>query len=159
MVIAIVFGNEASVLQYKLEKEEAALQRPKELKGIPWSDAEAVLSKKQEQTVKLKNLLKDVVSISPSLEKFASLRPKGLWFESIDVDYRDKKYTATLTGFIFLGDDYNERLGVDTFISTLKKDPGIKENFPNVEMVSLERRTIGEYTVTYFTIRLNKVNL
>jgi hypothetical protein len=100
-------------------------------------------------------LLKDVTSISPSLEKFSSLRPKGLWFENIDVDYRDKKYIATLTGFIFLGDDYNERSGVDTFISTLKKSPGIKENFSNIEMVSLERRAIGEYTVTYFTIRLN----
>lgn len=155
LVIAIIFGNEASVLQYKLEKAERELERPEELKNLAWPDVEVSLTKKQEETVKLKDLLKDISPIAPALEKISSLRPKGLWFESIDVDYRDKKYTASLVGFIFLGDDYNERLGVDSFVSNLKKDTVIKEDFSKVEMVSLEKKTIGEYTVTYFTIKLD----
>jgi hypothetical protein len=44
---------------------------------------------------------------------------------------------------------------VDTFVSNLKNDMSIREVFSRVEMVSLERRTIGEYTVTYFTVKLN----
>lgn len=155
LIIAVIFGNEASVLQYKLEKAERELERPQQLKGLSWSDIEAALSKKEEQTVKLRNLAKDISPIAPALEKFSSLRPKGLWFESIDLDYRDKKYSASLMGFIFLGDASNERLGVDTFVSNLKSDSAISTVFTNIEMISLERRTIGEYTVTYFTIKLN----
>ncbi len=155
LVIAVIFGNEASVLQYKLEKAEAALQRPPELRNLSWGDVEVTLAKKQEETKKLRGLIKDITPIAPALEKFASLRPKGLWFENMDVDYRDKKYSATITGFIFLGDAFNERSGVDTFVSNLKNDMSIREVFSRVEMVSLERRTIGEYTVTYFTVKLN----
>jgi len=155
LVIAVIFGNEASVLQYKLEKAEKELQRPKQLKGLSWVDVESALSKKEEQTAKLRNLSKDISIIAPALEKFSSLRPKGLWFESVDVDYRDKKYLATLTGFIFQGDAYNERSGVDSFISNLKKDPDVNGIFSAIEMVSLERRVMGEYTVTYFTLKLN----
>jgi len=155
LVISVIFGNEASVLQYKLEKAERELERPQQLKGLSWADVETALSKREEQTVKLRGLAKDVSTISPALEKFSSLRPKGLWFESIDVDYRDKKYSATLTGFIFQGDAYNERSGVDSFISSLKKDTDVNVIFSTIEMVSLERRAIGEYTVTYFTLKLN----
>ncbi|MDD4955579.1 MAG: hypothetical protein PHP17_06040, partial [Candidatus Omnitrophica bacterium] len=156
LVISIIFGNEASVMQYKLEKSEKELQRPEQLKGLAWSDVEIALSRKEEEIGKLRELGKDIPKITPVLEKIASLRPKGLWFESLDISYREKKYSATITGYIFVGDASNERFGVDSYISNLKKDTDIKEIFPNIEMVSLERKDIGEYTVTYFTIKLDR---
>lgn len=156
LVIAIIFGNEASVLQYKLEKAEKELQRPEQLKGLSWSDVEIALAKKEEETGKLRDLAKDIPKITPTLEKFSALRPKGLWFENLEITYQEKKYSATLTGFIFQGDASNERLGVDSFISSLKKDTEIRGIFSTIEMGSLERRAIDEYTVTYFTIKFNQ---
>lgn len=153
-IISLIFGNEASILQYKLEKADAALERPKQLKGLTFADMETMLKKKQDQFEKLKTLA-NVPPIYSSLVKINSLRSKGLWFESIDVDYRDNKYTLSIGGYIFLGDAYNERSGVDSFISSLKSDEDIKANFANIDMLSLERRNVGEYEITYFTIRLN----
>jgi hypothetical protein len=113
-----------------------------------------MLQKKEAQLAKLKDL-SAIPPISLSLDKLSSLRSKGLWFEGLDVDYRDAKYSISLTGFVFLGDAYNERSAVDAFVANIKNDEAIKTNFSNIEIVSLERRTLNDYTVTYFLIRLN----
>jgi hypothetical protein len=154
VVVAMFFGSEISTLQYKLGQADKAIERPTVLKGLAWDQVESMLQKKEDNLAKLKEL-SSIFPISPSLEKLASLRSKGLWFENIDVDYRDKKYSISLSGYVFLGEAYNERSAVDSFISNVKKDDDLKVNFSNIEIVSLERKVIGEYTVTYFIIRLN----
>ncbi|MFA5008457.1 MAG: pilus assembly protein PilM [Candidatus Omnitrophota bacterium] len=154
IVLWTILGNETSVLQYKLEKADAAIERPKEVKGLDWPQVNVKLKAKENQFKTLKNLAKNS-PINSALAKLGTLRPKGVWFEGIDLDYRDGKYSLALTGYIFLGDAFSERSGVDNFVANLKNSPEITKSFTNVNLVSLEQRTLREYSVTYFTIRLN----
>jgi hypothetical protein len=154
ITVSILMGSDVGVLEHKLRQQEQATVKPKELKGLNWQQIEQKLKQKEADLAKLKSLT-STPKIADALAKVASLRPKGLWFENLDLDYRDGKFTLSVSGFVFLGDAYNERSGVDNFISNLKKDTTIKANFSKVELVSLERKTISEYSLTYFIIRLN----
>ena len=151
--LAIFFGNEISVMEYKFENADKAVERPEPLKDLSWGKIDTMLQEKEGKLAKLKDL-SSVPHISATLDELASLRSKGLWFESLEIDYRDKKYSISLTGYVFLGDAYNERSAVDKFVANIKNDELIKTNFSDIGVVSLERRAIGDYTVTYFLIRL-----
>ena len=154
VALLIFFGNETSVMEYKIEQADKAIDRPVALKGLPWDKIEEMLITKESRLAKLKEL-SSVPSVAFSLSKISALRPKGLWFESADLDYRDKKYSLSLVGYVFLGNASEENMAIDSFVSTIKNDDVMKENFSSVEIVSLERRAIGEYGVTYFVLRLN----
>ncbi|MFA5271896.1 MAG: pilus assembly protein PilM [Candidatus Omnitrophota bacterium] len=154
VAISVFFGNEISVLEYKLEQADKAIERPVSLKGLAWSNIEEMLQKKEDRLARLKNL-SNVSPVSLSLDRLATLRPNGLWFESVDLDYRDKNYSLSLVGYVFLGNASDESASIDEFVSNIKNDDIMKANFSNVGIVSLERRSLGEYSVTYFLLRLN----
>ena len=154
VAILVFFGNEISVMEYKIGQADKTIERPVPLKGLSWSKIEEMLQIKESRLAKLKEL-GSVPTISLSLDKISALRPKGLWFESIDLDCRDKRYSISLVGYVFLGNASDESASIDSFVRNIKNDEAMKLNFSNVEIVSLERRALGEYMVTYFLLRLN----
>jgi hypothetical protein len=82
------------------------------------------------------------------------LLPEGMWLEVMDISQDNGKYHGTLSGAIFLGDDFKERTTIDKFISNLSAQGNSPRLFTKVELSSSERKEQNTYTITVFNINL-----
>jgi hypothetical protein len=157
IVAAILFSvfltNEQNTFKYEVERIDKGIIRPAPLKGLSSKQIEDI-NKAEDKKVKIFKDLAKSSKIASALEKVSNLRPKGLWFEAVDASCKKDKCIILIDGNIFLGDPYKERASIDEFVSSLKNDSVIKSNFSNADMTSSEKKSIGEFTLTRFSVKI-----
>jgi hypothetical protein len=153
ILLSVFLGNNESTLRYEIEKMEQAIFRPEPLRGLSWKEINKDIKDKQNKIKTLKELTVNK-NLSSSLAEISTMRSRGLWFESIDANCKKEKCRVTIEGNTFLGDAYEETASIDEFVSRLKNNTVTKANFSNIEMVRSERRSMGEYNLTHFFIRM-----
>jgi hypothetical protein len=151
LILSVFLGDRIDKFKLKSEKEKIII--PPSLEGLSWRKIKEVIEEKEGNVTNLKKLKGTFKRISPFLEKVPSLIPQGLWLERLDLSLKGNKYQGELRGWIFLGDSYKERKGIDTFIITLKNDEISKEMFSDIETVSSQRKKIKDIELTAFTIK------
>lgn len=153
ILLSVFFNNEENTLKYNLEKINKEIYRPEAIKNLSWKQIDGAIVA-AEKKLKILEELGKARQISPSLAKVSSLRPKGLWFNAINAGCSKNKCKLAIEGDIFLGDPYQERANIDEFVSRLKADSTIKLNFSSIDMTGTEKKTVGEYTFTHFSLKM-----
>jgi hypothetical protein len=80
--------------------------------------------------------------------------PRRLWLSGLEIYGEKGRYSGNLKGYIFRDNDYEERLGVDEFISNLRKDKAVRSIFNKIELESSDRKEVEGFKVTHFSIIL-----
>jgi Tfp pilus assembly PilM family ATPase len=150
--LSIFMGNKLSTEKKKLEQEESKVILPRE-KISSWESLKKDIKDKKGKAASLQKLSR-FKRISPFLDKLPHLFPRGLWLDNLDLVPVGSRYKVIMRGNIFLGDSYQERLEIDKFVLNLKNDKTVKSIFSKIEMTSSEQRRKGEFTVTFFAMRL-----
>lgn len=141
-----------------LKARKKSIAVPADLDGLTWEAKAEVLHKEEKRIKFLKELLSSFVRFSPFFEKLASedIFPSRLWLSDLDITGEPGEFKAVLTGYIFRNDDYEERLGVDEFISNLRGDKTISSIFNKIELDFSSRYELGEFEVTSFSVVLEQ---
>lgn len=153
ILLSVFLSNDESALKYEIQKVDEAILRPMPIRGLSWKEIDTATKEQQKKLKELKDLSKNS-KIAASLTRISLSRPRGLWFDSLDVSCKKDKCRISIEGNVFLGDTYKERASIDEFISSLKNDGVIKANFSNVEMSTAEKKTVGEFTLTRFSVKI-----
>ncbi|MDD5584005.1 MAG: hypothetical protein PHV55_02995 [Candidatus Omnitrophica bacterium] len=153
-IFAAFTGSNISTEKALLDREEAAIPIPPELKDLPWETIGTMVSDKEAKIVLLKQIESSRRNTQPVLERFSVLLPEGFWLENLEVNNEAKTYSVTLRGYGFLSDANKESLALDELIGNLKKDPAIKSVFTNIDLLSSERKDIRKFTVTSFSVKM-----
>lgn len=80
--------------------------------------------------------------------------PKGMWLESLRVDFERRK--GFISGYVYSDSSYRERKAVVKFVDRLKKDKKIKNFFSLIKITAIREELLKEFSVTYFEITLGK---
>jgi len=141
-----------------LEKKEKSIIVPAALDTLTWQEKAAELYKEEGKINSLKELLASFVRFSSFFERIATedMLPRRLWLYEVNIAGQRGKYRAVLTGYIFRDNDYEERLGVDEFISNLRRDKTVGSIFSKVELDSSGRYEIEGFEVTSFSVILEE---
>lgn len=153
---SIIMGNEVSVKEVDVKKAKEAVIIPEPLAPLAWGEYQTAV---KELEVKIKTLQKAAKSFNNLSEAFKSLSsrrvlPEGLWLENLKINRRGEGYSATMAGYIFRDDDYQERQGLDDFMARLKTEYALQTLFSKVELDSSSRQQKKDFEVTYFSINL-----
>jgi hypothetical protein len=151
---SVYLGNKLAIEKIRLKKEEEKLVIPPSLKSLSWGRIEEIIIGKERKVRELRKIQKSFKKIAVFLEKIPSLRPKGLWLESLSLNLKDNKYEGELKGYVFLADGYKEREGINELILDLRREESIKEIFSDIELSSSQRVDMKGFEVTSFVIKL-----
>ena len=152
----MVKENEVTAKKNELRIFEKSIMIPKELTKLSWAQRETKTKEKAGEVKVLKEVktsLKKVFGFFDELSSSAML-PEGLWLDRLSLSRSKDGYNSELQGYIFRDDDYKERLGLDDFISNLKKEDEVRSIFSSVEVKSSQRREIRGFDVTSFSVVL-----
>ncbi len=156
-IISFIFSNYLGMEKTLLEKKETNLSLPQELQDDGWQNLDPALEKQHQNIRKLKDIKKEKVFFADLLTIFSDrdILPSQLWLDSLRITKRGKKdYSVNITGYIYKGDGYQERSGVNQFAENLKQSPVVNFLFNSVELKSTDKRVIREFDVTEFLIIL-----
>ncbi|MDD5194471.1 MAG: hypothetical protein PHQ96_02195 [Candidatus Omnitrophica bacterium] len=153
-IFAIFTGNSTSTEKALLDREEAAVSIPNQLKGLAWDTIETTVKDKEDKSAALAKLEASLSRCQPTLERIAALLPQGFWLESLEFNPAAIGYNVDIRGYAFLSDANKESLALDGLIASLKKEPAIKSAYRNIDLTSSEKREIRKYQVTSFSIRM-----
>ncbi len=162
LVVSVFFSV---MLGYKIPEKRAILKQrekaiviPAALEGLSSQERMERVNLEEERINSLRKVVASFNRLSPFFKELASdkILPRRLWLNKLGVYQKNYKYTAVLSGYIFCNDDYQERLGVDEFISNLKKNKVVRPVFSRIELESSSRKKIEDFEVTYFAITLEK---
>ena len=156
--LSLVIGNEITDKRFSLKQKEENITVPEALSALTWQERSAMVSKEEARISSLKKVLASLSRFSPFFERMAteSMLPRRLWLTDLDVSGYQGEYKVILTGYIFRDNDYEERLGVDEFISNLTKDKTIGAAFSKVELDSSSRSEVEGFEVTRFSVILEE---
>ena len=155
--------NVISTEKYAIKKAEEAIAVPNELQKFSWKDRQKAFAQTSGNLQTLREVAKAGGDLSPFLDVLMSTRvlPQGLWIDNLDVELRSvpgargkEKYQATIRGFIFRDDSFQERSGVDEFINNLKISAAVSSIFPSVRLTQSDRVEKEGFDLTSFTIKL-----
>jgi len=108
---------------------------------------------KEEDKLKVLEKLSPKINIKEFFVKIATFLPEGFTLESIELNYTQEKYTATIYGYCYLSSPEEEAKKIDEFVFNFKKDDYIKKVFKNIDLAFLNRKKIDKFEVTYFLIK------
>jgi len=156
--LSIILGNEVTEKQFALKKKEEGIIVPAALGALSWPERATRAEEEGARLKSLKNTLTSLSRFSSFVERMATedILPRRLWLTDLDIVGVQGKYKGTLTGYIFRDNDYEERLGVDEFISNLRKDKTVGSMFSKVELNSSSRQKVESFEVTSFSIILEE---
>ena len=156
--LSLILGNNLAEKKFVLNKIEEDIAKLNALDEFTLQERATMVSKEEEQIRSLKNMLASLFRISPFFDRIATgdMFPGSLWLSELDINRQTEKYRAVVGGYIFRDNDYEERLGVDEFISNLREDKIVGSIFSKVELNSSNRHTMGDFQVTRFSIILNE---
>ena len=160
LILSILFStylnDKVAIKKTEIKREEESIVIPSSLKNISWKQAKGIIKERKKRLIELRRIKNSFKRISPFLEELPYLLSDGLWLDSLKLAYKKEegRYEAELSGNVFLGDSYKERLSIDDFISNLRKNEKIRDIFFRVELVSSEKKEIKGIEVTSFIIKL-----
>ena len=156
--LSLILGNKISDERFILKKKEESISVPAALGAFSWSERAMAVNTDEEKINSLKEILSSFTRFSSFFKRLATdeVLPRRLWLSDLSIQGRREEYSGTLIGYIFRDNDYGERLGVDEFISNLRKDKIIGSIFSKVELKSSDKREIEGFKVTRFTIILEE---
>ncbi|MBU1121375.1 MAG: hypothetical protein KKF54_01585 [Candidatus Omnitrophica bacterium] len=152
-LLSSFLGNKLSIEESNLQTDERNLALPKSVSS--WVTIENEIKNKKSRVDFLAGLARPSKKLSPFIEKLPYFLPQGLWLDNLEIIFSGGSYKVIIRGNIFLSDAYQERLEIDKFILNLKHKEEVNSLFSNIEMTSSERRQIGEFMVTFFTIKFD----
>lgn len=158
VLFSIILGHEMPRKRFILKEKEKNMIIPAALEGLSLQERIIKVNREEKKINSLRKISASFDRLFPFFKELVSdkVLPRRVWFNKLIIDRRDYKYMATLSGYIFRNDDYQERLGVDEFISNLKKNEKIKLIFTNVNLESSSREKIEDFEVTYFSVKLEE---
>jgi len=156
--LSLILGNEILEKRSILKKKEESIFVPAALGAFSWPERVMMMNAEEEKINSLKEVLSSFTRFSSFFKRLATeeILPRRLWFIDLNIRGEREKYLGTLSGYIFRDDDYEERLGVDEFISNLRKDEIIESIFSKVELESSDREEVEGSKVTRFAIILEE---
>ena len=156
--LSLILGNEVTEKKFALKKKEKSIIVPAALGALTWQERAAMVEKENERIKSIKNISTSLSRFSPFVERIATedILPRRLWLGDLDITGAQGKYKAILTGYIFRDNDYEERLGVDEFISNLRKDKTVGSIFTKVELDTSSRQKVENFEVTSFSVILEQ---
>lgn len=156
IILTIIMGNEVNFRRTILKTKAKSIIIPIEFEGKNLAQREVMVVERENKIVKLEVLSKSYDKLSGFIQRLSlqGVLPNRLWLDTMEISAGREGYTATLTGYIFRDDDYEESLGLNEFISNLRKDPQIEKIFPLVEPISSDKRELQGFAVTNFSIKL-----
>lgn len=155
--------NVLSMERYEIKKAEEAIKIPKELERYSWEDRKKAFVDTSNNFQVLREVTEAGGDLSSFLDLLMSTRvlPQGLWIDSLYIEMKrvsglkgKGKYQATIGGFIFRDDSFQERSGVDEFINNLKISTAVSSLFPSVRLTQSDRVEKEGFELTSFTIKL-----
>ncbi|MCK4912657.1 MAG: pilus assembly protein PilM, partial [Candidatus Omnitrophica bacterium] len=154
--LSLVLGFGVGEKRNILRKKESNLIIPEALSQLTWLEREDVVRSEEESVSSLKNVVSSFIRFSSFFEEIATnaMLPNRLWLIDLSIVNYQQETRGTLDGYIFRDDDYEERLGVDEFISNLKQSGTVELIFSKVRLKSSNRDKIDNFEVTRFSIGL-----
>ncbi len=156
--LSLILGNEISEKRSILKKKEESISALAALGAFSWPERVMMMNAEEEKINSLKEVLSSFTRFSSFFKRLATeeMLPHRLWLVDLSIRRQREKYSGTLMGYVFRDNDYEERLGVDEFISNLGKDEIIESVFSKVELESSNREEVEGFKVTRFAIILEE---
>ncbi len=158
ILLSLILENDLTDKKFALKKTEENIAVPAALGEFTWQERAVMVNKEEEKIRSLKNLFASLSRFSSFFKRMATedMLPRRLWLYELSISGQSGKYRAVLTGYVFRDNDYEERLGVDQFISNLRGDKTVGSIFSKVELDSSDRYEVGGFEVTGFSVTLKK---
>ena len=156
--LSLISENELTEKKFDLKNKEESITIPAALSALSWQERAMTVNKESEKIRSLKTLLASFSRFSSFFEKIATeeILPRRLWLIGLDINRYQGGYRGVLNGYIFSGNDYEERLGVDEFISNLRKDKIVRSTFSKIDLDSSSRYEVDGFEVTSFSVILEE---
>jgi hypothetical protein len=112
-----------------------------------------VASGYKEKIRNINSVLKERIFVTVLLEAISHALPNGVWLNEFSFS-KDRPNTQVLNlqGLAYLKDSSRERQTVNKFLIDLKENPGIKNNFKNIRIISLDPAKFENMDYTSFLI-------
>lgn len=156
-IATTVFENMLAYSERSFDRKENALLLPSGLQEVGWQNIDEAIGQKYKKIEKLKSFTKDrkeLLSFLTALSQRAVLPPQAK-FEDVRINFQQNGYQGEMRGYIYRGDDFQEREGVNDFIDNLRKNEAVRGLFSRVSLSSTSRGEVGGFSVTRFSIRLD----
>lgn len=151
----LFFNKRIELRKRELLKKQEEVTSYGNLKNQPLQILEGLVKEKKNKIKFIEERINSKVNITSVLKRLSSLFPPGLWLEKIEVNMQETP-VMKLSGYVYLGDFRRELDSVGEFVSNLKEEQELKKIFSAVKPVRREKSYIGEYSVTYFEIKLSR---
>jgi len=100
-----------------------------------------------EDAITLQNLVRQRINWAPKLNKLSLNLPQGVWFNELSVNEKEFTLKGSVVSL------QKEDMGlIQKFLNSLKNDQEFFADFTNLELSSVQNRTIGGYEVSDFMI-------
>lgn len=95
----------------------------------------------------IQEIMAQRINWAEKLNKLSLCLPSGVWFD--EISFLNKAFTLKGTVVSLQKEEINL---INNFVASLKKDDSFFKNFSNLELGSMQRRTIGSYDVIDFIL-------
>lgn len=161
IICAAVFGYGFIRIQpLQKELDEIKSKRVKISSSIASNsleDLSALSSQYREKVRILDNLVKNQMYATYPLDAVPQALPSGVWLESFTlVQNKGSSIELSLKGEVYLDDNDKEFEAVSIFVANLKKDPEFSKYFKEINISSIDQKSIEKKSVTVFSIICKK---
>lgn len=95
----------------------------------------------------IQEIMSQRINWAEKLNKLSLCLPSGVWFD--EISFLNKTFTLKGTVVSLQKEEINL---INNFVESLKKDDSFFKKFSNLELGSMQRRTIGSYDVIDFIL-------
>lgn len=154
-ILAFAFGlYRTQPLREELNKIRT--QRAQIATADPNDKIDTLINMELELRTKIKtmdNIVKKQLFLTEPLNVIPKSIPEGVWLKSFSFSKReDSKSELNLSGMAYLNDSDEEFTAVNRLLLNLRGDPEFNSNFQDISIVSVNRASFEQLTVTNFSI-------
>lgn len=156
LVASVFFKNMLVRAERDFAKKQSSVALPEELIELGWDNIDRAISQKEGKIQELESFEgrgEKLFSFLEVLSRRDVLLPQ-IQLEELRVSIRQGRHQAQIRGYIYRGDDFQERQGVNAFVDSLRRQGAVNSLFSRVELSSTSRRRMREFNVTQFTLDL-----
>lgn len=103
-----------------------------------------------EDSVALQQMTGQRVLWAPKLNKLSLALPPGIWFDAVNITLKDFTLNCSAVSL-----QKEEIALINKFLDNLKNDPGFFNDFISLELGSVQKKTVGSYEVSDFSLNGN----
>jgi hypothetical protein len=138
--------------------EEKSIEVTDSLVGLSKQAVEEKVAEKKEQIKDLKGNESSDLEIWPFLDFLRQKEniPQQLWLERLNIEQVGNEYRGEMSGYVYFQDSIKESTAVDEFVRNLKNDRSIGNIFSRIQLNSVRKEKLNNYSVTNFKIDFKK---